>query len=92
MNRLGTRWRGKLPVPKHAHPLVRQLFREMNEQCTTIREVAERARFRAGTISDWRYRRDPTLSNFVAALNVIGLDLKVVEQGGGAGRPRRTAA
>ncbi len=92
MNRVATRWRGKLPIPEHAHPLVRQLFREMNAQCTTIREVAERATFRAGTISDWRYCREPTLCNFVAALNVLGLDLKIVEKSGGAGRPRRTAA
>lgn len=90
MNRQGTRWRGKLPIPPHAHPLVRQFFRELNEQKTTIREVAERASFRCGTISDWRYRREPTLSNFVAALNTIGLDLRIVSEDGAPWRPRKT--
>ena len=43
-NHAGTRWRGKLPVPIHAHPIVRRL------------------------------------SDLVAALNVLGLTLKVVSQ------------
>lgn len=85
-----SRWRGKLPIPKHVSPLVRQFFRELNEQQTTISEVAERAPFRRGTISDWRYRRDPTLSNFNAALNVIGLELCIKAQGVLPGRPRKT--
>jgi hypothetical protein len=79
-NHLGTRWRGKLPVPVHAHPLVRKLFEEMNAQQTTISEVVDRAGLRRGTVSDWRYRREPTVSNLVAALNVLDLDLKIVKR------------
>ncbi len=90
-NQAGTRWRGKLTIPKHAHPLVRQFFRELNAQKTTLSEVAERAPFRRATISDWRYRRDPTLSNFEAALNVIGLELAIRPQNGKRGWRARTA-
>ena len=76
-NTHGTRWRGKLPVPAHAHPLVRRLIAEMNRQRTTLSEVSDRAGLRRGTVSDWRYRREPTLSNFVAALNVLDLELVI---------------
>lgn len=76
-NRRGTRWRGRLPVPVHAHPLVRRLFDEMNRQQTTVTEVAERAGLRRGTISDWRYRRSPAVADLQAALNVLDLDLTV---------------
>ena len=78
MNRLGTRWRGKLPIPQHSHPLVRQFFTELNEQQTTITEVANRSGHFRGTISDWRYNREPTISSFEAALNVLDLELKIV--------------
>lgn len=77
MNTTGSRWRGKLPIPEHAHPLVRRLFIEMNRQQTTITEVAKRAGLRRGTISDWRYRKVPYLPHIIAAFNVIDYDLVV---------------
>lgn len=76
-NRLGTRWRGKLPIPRHVHPLVRRLFVEMNQQKTTLTEVADRAGIRRGTVSDWRYRYTPRVADLDAALNVLGLELSV---------------
>lgn len=79
-NTQGTRWRGKLPVPKHSHPLVRRLFRQINIEQATLTEVAARSGLRRATLSDWRYRREPTLSNFNAALNVMGLELCIREK------------
>lgn len=76
-NRLATRWRGKLPIPSHTHPAVRRLFQEMNRQQTTVTEVAERAGFRRGTISNWRYSYNPRICDLDAALNVLGLELYV---------------
>lgn len=76
-NCLGTRWRGKLPIPANSHPLVRQFFHEMNVQNTTLTEVSERAGLRRSTISDWRYRRNPSLPQFEAALNVLDLELAI---------------
>lgn len=78
-NSLGTRWRGKIPIPKHAHPLVRRLFCELNSQHTTITEVADRGGFRRGTISSWRYQYEPRLSDFNAVLNTLGLELCIRE-------------
>lgn len=76
-NHLGTRWRGKLPIPEHAHPLVRHFFRLLNKHRTVISEVAPRASLASVTISDWRYRRNPTLPTFEAALNAIGYELYI---------------
>jgi len=75
----GRRWRGKLAVPQHAHPLVRRLFAECNEQRTTLSEVADRAGLRRCTMGDWGRRRVPKLPDIEAALNVLGLRLVVVE-------------
>lgn len=76
-NSRGTRWRGKLPVPAHVNPLVRRLFEEMNRQQTTVTEVASRAGLRRSTISDWRYRRSPSVADLQAALNVLDMQLVV---------------
>jgi hypothetical protein len=75
------RWRGKIPIPKHAHPLVRQFVERCNDEQTLIGEVAVRAGLAPDTVSDWRYRRSPLLDNFVAALNALDLELVI--------RPRR---
>jgi len=74
----GERWRGRLPVPEHAPPLVKKLIALANQQKTTLREIADRAGIRYETISDWRYRRQPILENLVAAFNVLGFELAVV--------------
>lgn len=79
-NREGTRWRGQVPIPRRCHPMVKRFIRELNRQQTTLTEVADRAGLRRGTLSDWRYRREPTLSNFEAALNVLDLELLIVER------------
>lgn len=78
MNRMGTRWRGKIPIPPHAHPLVRELITAANEQQTTITEIAGRTNMPRETISDWRYCRMPRVDNLVAAFNALDLDLAVV--------------
>lgn len=78
-NRMGTRWRGKLPIPTNTHPIVRDLFREMNRQQTTITEVADRSGICRETISGWRYSRMPRLDLIDAAFNVLGKRLVVKE-------------
>lgn len=78
------RWRGRLPVPPRAHPLVRRLYEAMNRERVLVSEVAERAGLDPGTVSEWRYRRSPCLTSLIAALNVMGLDLAVVARKGGA--------
>jgi transcriptional regulator with XRE-family HTH domain len=74
------RWAGNLTIPKKAHPLVKEMFGIMNEQKTMINAVAERAGLKRGSISDWRYRRTPTVTNFEAALNTLGFELVIREK------------
>lgn len=81
MNRLGTRWRGQIPIPPHAHPLIRQMVQIANRDMTTMREIGERAGLRAETVSNWRYRASPRLADFEAALNALGYELRIVESG-----------
>lgn len=71
------RWAGKLAIPKHANPLVRQLFQLMNKKKTMIKDIAKTSGIHRGAISDWRYRRTPNLANFEAALGAIGYRLTI---------------
>jgi len=79
-NRLGTRWRGQIPIPPKAHPLVRRLIRIANAKQVTLTEIALESGVAPKTISDWRYRSAPSLTNFEAALNALGYELKIVER------------
>lgn len=71
------RWRGRLSIPNHAHPVVRRLFEEMNEQNTVMAEVCERAGLKPETVSNWRYRTNPKIDLIDAALNALDLELCV---------------
>lgn len=76
-NHLGTRWRGQLPIPAKAHPFVRILIQEANEQQTVLSEIGSQSGVAPQTISGWRYRSEPSLCNLEAALQVLGLELCV---------------
>ena len=73
-------WRGRYPVPAHAHPFVRRMFEEMNKQTVLLYELSERAGVTRQAISQWRYSRTPHMTGLVACLNVLGLDLSVVRR------------
>ncbi|MBV5269020.1 MAG: helix-turn-helix transcriptional regulator [Afipia sp.] len=76
------RWRGKLPVPQKAHPLVRQFVDHANEQKTTIKEIATRAGMRRSTIGSWFHKSAPSVVMLEAALNVLGLELCIRKKRG----------
>lgn len=78
----GKRWRGRLAVPTNAHPLVRELFEIMNEQHVAMRDAGKRAGVQFATISDWRYRANPSIVTLGAVLNVLGYELKIVKRKG----------
>lgn len=67
----------KLSIPQHAHPLVKRLFVEMNRHQIGVLDMAERSGVNKNTIKDWRTRTVPTVDNFLACLNVLGLTLSV---------------
>lgn len=74
------RWRGNLSIPAGAHPLVRQLFAAMNKDKIALRDLGARAGVDFQTISDWRYRSNPTLPTFEAVLNAAGYELRIVKR------------
>ena len=74
------RWAGKLKIPKHAHPLVRELFELMNHHGLMINDVAGPAGIARNTISEWRYRRLPSVASLEAVLNAFGFELKIVKK------------
>jgi hypothetical protein len=76
------RWRGRLPIPEKAHPLVKELTRHMNRERTLTHEVAEKSGVSQATISNWRWKNGPLLDNFIAVLNAMDLDLKIVHRSG----------
>lgn len=73
------KWRKPLPIPRHAHPFVRRVYREMNDQKVTMLEVAAISGLRRQTIWDWANRHPPRVDQLEAALNALGLRLQVVE-------------
>lgn len=72
----------KLSIPAHAHPLVRQLFAEMNSQQIGIMDLAARTGLARNTMKGWRTRHCPRLIEVEACFNVLGYDLKAVERKG----------
>lgn len=68
---------GAIRVPEHAHPLVRRFINALNEQGTTYADVARRAGVGVDTLRFWPTRHVPRLDLFDAALNVLGLELRI---------------
>ncbi len=71
---------GEIPIPAHAHPLVRQFVQAMNSQKKTMREVARKAGLEENTVYSWRYRQNPKIENFEAAVNALGYELCLRER------------
>ena len=62
----------KLKVAPSAHPLVHWLFHEMYEQQISTKDMGTKSGVRHYTLTDWRIRTTPNLSNFEACANVLG--------------------
>ena len=71
--------RGSLPIPPHVHPLVRALVEKLNQQQTTILEVALKSGLHPQTVSGWRYHATPNIRDFQAAANALGYELGLKE-------------
>lgn len=65
----------KLTIPDRAHPLVRKMFEHMNHQQIGVLDLSDRSGVNKNTIRDWRTRTVPTIDNFEACLNVLGLQV-----------------
>ncbi len=65
----------RLSIPEKAHPLVRQLIKEMNHQRIGLTDMAERAGVSRRTFAGWRIRHTPRIAELEACYNVLGLTL-----------------
>lgn len=70
--------RATKPIPPHCHPLVRTYVEELNRRMMTWGEAETAAGVACGTFRNWATKSMPSLDTFIAALNVVGLDLKIV--------------
>ena len=63
-------------IAPRSHPLIKYIWRAINEQQTSQQLVAERAGVSASTMRKWRQaNRSPSLLQIEAVLNVLGYDL-----------------
>ena len=76
--RAPSRYAGKLKVPDNAPELVRDLYDLINEHKLLVGDVAEGSGVSKKAVSEWRYRRSPTLQSFEAVLGNIGYRLQIV--------------
>lgn len=67
----------RLTIPARAHPLVKRLFEEMNEQQVGVLDMADRSGVNKNTITGWRFRAAPDLINLEACYSVLGRSLVV---------------
>ena len=70
------------PEIRNNNPCVRRFFEEMHRQQMTATDLARRAGVNRNTVTDWRTRTMPTINDFMACLDVLNLDLRVVARQG----------
>ena len=70
------RFRPHSPAER-AHPLVRRLFTEMNEQQCSQQTMSERSGINKNTFRSWRTKAVPRLDDLEACLNVLGFELTI---------------
>lgn len=67
-----------LKIPQHAHPLVQELFIQMNYQRIGLSDVAERAGIARNTFQGWCNKHNPRVGDLEACFNVLGMKLRPV--------------
>lgn len=71
----GQYFRGRHPIPEHAHPLVRQFVEAMNREGALRCEVSSRSGVSLSTMRGWDVRHAPRLPELEAAGNALGYEL-----------------
>jgi len=67
----------RLTVPERAHPMVRDLYRLMNEEQVGLLDMSERVGTHKDTITGWRTKSTPRVDMLEACLNVLGYRLRI---------------
>ena len=65
----------RLKEPVNVHPLVQELFAEMNRQQIGILDMSKRSGVNKNTLNDWKARSNPQVQNLDACCAVLGLKL-----------------
>lgn len=69
-------WRlGRIPVPKHCHPLVKRIYEEANAQGFYLKDLGARSGITPDIISKWGHQRHPHLESLAAVGAVLGMEL-----------------
>lgn len=66
-----------LKMPVNVHPLVHELFAEMNRQQIGILDMSKRSGVNKNTLNDWKARSNPQIQNLDACFAVLGMELNV---------------
>ena len=66
-----------LKTPVNVHPLVHELFAEMNRQQIGILDMSKRSGVNKNTLNDWKARSNPQIQNLDACFAVLGMELNV---------------
>ena len=64
-----------LKTPVNVHPLVHELFAEMNRQQIGILDMSKRSGVNKNTLNDWKARSNPQVQNLDACFAALGLKL-----------------
>jgi hypothetical protein len=64
----------------HVHPMIQLLFDTVKERDMTIVELSARSGVSRHAIYDWAHRRNASLTNLIACLNAVGIDLVAVRR------------
>ncbi len=65
-------------IPAHCHPMVKTLFEKLRDEQMSLKEAARRSGLKDATVHQWG-RRNPSLPNFIAVCNTVGLEVCLKE-------------
>lgn len=69
----------KRPV-ENSHPIIKLLYETLEKRGMSYSDLSKKSGINLSTVSNWKYKSNPTLLNLEAALNAVGYDLKVEER------------
>ena len=70
----------RVSVPDRAHPVVKKLFQEMQDQQISVLDMADKSGINKNTLKDWRTRTTPRIADIEACFGVLGMKLIVVTE------------
>jgi DNA-binding phage protein len=66
-------------IPERAHPLVKQIYREMQSRQITIEAVVNATGVSRGCFKSWRDKANPQLGSLEAIATYLGFDITLTK-------------